>query len=71
MVDSYITATTFGALSCTATKSPVLNAQYLRADQKYLSPGMQATFQAYILKCKQGMVHGGVHASLGCLSTTC
>lgn len=59
MVDSYTTATAFGALSCTATISPLLNVQYLRADQKYLFPGMRVTFQAYILKCKQGMGHGG------------
>lgn len=60
--DSYTPATTFGALSCTATISPLLNAQYLRVDQTYLSLGMWVTFQVYILKCKQGMGHGGMPA---------
>lgn len=45
VVDSYTTATAFGALSCTATISPLLNAQYLRADQKYLSPAIGLHFR--------------------------
>lgn len=62
MVDSYTTDTASGALSCSATIPPLLNAQYLRADQEYLSPGMWVTSQAYILKCKQGMRRGGMPA---------